>query len=106
MRAFFTGGINILFRIPSGAYDPYATGEFRVPIDFWAGKKLWALVKSNGPVKKSTEETQFLKEIFKILIIMYENNFKKMSNISTGTIFSKSVSAVIESPLFVVLSIC
>ena len=47
-------------------------------------KRPWVLVKSNGPVKIkalkcviSNEETQFLREIFKVLIVMYENNFQK-----------------------------
>ena len=60
-----------------------------------------ALVKSNGPLKikvlwcvHSDEEKQFLKEILKILIVMYENNFQD-EHISTGTIFSKTMLAVI-----------
>ena len=40
---------------------------------------------------KSREETQFLKEIFNILNCNVRKQFPKLSNISEGAIFGKSV---------------
>ena len=49
----------------------------------WFISRLWALAKSNVPVKRkvlkfvlSCEETQFQNEIFEILPNMYENNYQ------------------------------
>ena len=60
----------------------YITVEFRGSYR-WAGLKSPGFDQIDGPVKRKAiqcvlgnEETQFLKEIFKILIVMYENNFQ------------------------------
>ena len=55
------------------------TVEFTGSSRFLSGIKGYGLWSNQSSCKKkselSYEETKFLKEIFKILIVMYENNF-------------------------------
>ena len=62
------------------------TGSYR-----WAGLKSLGFGQIDGPVKRKAiqcvlgnEETQFLKENFKIVIVMYKNNFQSWAIFRRG----------------------